>query len=192
MNIDFYHKYKHYEEKNLKKESTKYINAFISSFNDEEEIYSWVWSYLLDAKDKTRYEIFRDLIYPTLKKGFIENDFKSILWLGHFEQHLYGIAYIDNYFIGKNKSYFYKKCHTIDPNNKEVQNLLLETLIQRLQYSIHEWPSGILYGINGATYDECLEIESDLSLAKKLDKKQEYFSFLKDFENKLLAYKYKL
>jgi hypothetical protein len=49
-----------------------------------------------------------------------------------------------------------------DPTDHLSRRRLTDIIAGRLRYSLHELPSGVLYGRDGATPDECLELEQEL------------------------------
>jgi hypothetical protein len=49
-----------------------------------------------------------------------------------------------------------------DPADRGSRLRLIDKIAGRLRYSIHEVPSGILYGIDGASPEQCLELEKEL------------------------------
>lgn len=51
-----------------------------------------------------------------------------------------------------------------NPDNAQTQELLIQKLEEQFDYAVHEVPSGVLYGIKGATVIECQEWEMDLAL----------------------------
>lgn len=44
-----------------------------------------------------------------------------------------------------------------DPDDVRVQDQLIQTLATHFAYAVHELPSGVLYGADGATVAECQE-----------------------------------
>ncbi|HYH69016.1 MAG TPA: hypothetical protein VD866_30255 [Urbifossiella sp.] len=46
----------------------------------------------------------------------------------------------------------------VDPHDHDSRRRLVEHLAGRLRYSLHELPSGVLYGMDGATPEECREL----------------------------------
>jgi hypothetical protein len=50
----------------------------------------------------------------------------------------------------------------VDPTDHASRRRLLDLIAGRLRYSLHELPSGVLYGMDGATPDQCLELEHEL------------------------------
>ncbi len=81
------------------------------------------------------------------------------------------------------------KCYAHKPENNEVRLLLLKKIVSWLEFCQHEWPSGILYGMNGATLEQCQEIEHEVIFAKSLDREHRYAEFFVQFTEKLLEYK---
>ena len=59
-----------------------------------------------------------------------------------------------------------------DPEDAWTQDLLIEKMAQQFGYAVHEVPSGVLYGTNGATVAECQEWESDLALFREVVQKR--------------------
>src|SRR5262249_24513856 len=49
-----------------------------------------------------------------------------------------------------------------DPADQRSRQRLLETIAERLRYSLHEIPAGVLYGIDGASPQQCQELEEEL------------------------------
>lgn len=49
-----------------------------------------------------------------------------------------------------------------DPVDRRSRLRLINLVADRLRYSIHEVPSGVLYGIDGASPDQCQELEDEL------------------------------
>ena len=87
---------------------------------------------------------------------------------------------------------FYRKCHEIDPSMEEGNELLLQSILSWLSHCVHEWPSGILYGMDGASIAQCQEIRVEANFAKSLASKERELSFIDDFLVKLTEYELRL
>lgn len=61
-----------------------------------------------------------------------------------------------------------------------------------LEYTIHEWPSGVLYGADGATPEECNEILEATQELRRLDNSASCSSFASNVEEKTLRYRERL
>ena len=60
-----------------------------------------------------------------------------------------------------------------DPDDTRTQDLLIRTLAGHFAYAVHEVPSGVLYGVNGATVAECRKWEDDLALFHEVVQKRQ-------------------
>jgi hypothetical protein len=49
-----------------------------------------------------------------------------------------------------------------DPADHRARTRLVRLLADRLRYTLHELPTGVLYGIDGATPEQCDELELEL------------------------------
>ncbi len=196
MNIDHFHKFEDYIEKGLKKEASKSVRAFISSLDDQREAEAWVWEYLpklsKNRHSRVRHELFHEVIFPVLKTGYEDGEFKSTLWLGKLSQNLYQAEKLHEQLGWVTELDFYKKAYKLDPENDEVRMLLLDSIVSWLQYTEHEWPSGILYGNNGATLDQCQEIAVEVQRVLSMDKEYKYSEFIKQYNKKLCQYRARL
>lgn len=196
MKIEYYEKYEKELEAGLKKQATASVKLFVDSFKGEDEIQEWVWSYLLKLEKNRhcciRHELFINLIYPTLKKGFESEDYDSTLWLGKLVQNVYQTKGVFEELGSLVEMDFYKKCYEIDPQNVEGNKLLLDSILNWLSHCEHEWPSGILYGMNGATVEQCGEIREEANFALSLTSEQSDKEFIEQFLFKLNQYEKRL
>ena len=192
MNIEYFEKFEMELELGLKKKAAASVKQFVNSFENDDEIKSWVWSYLPKLEKNRhsciRYEIFIDLVYPVLKKGFESRDYNSTLWLGKLVQNVYQTKGIFEELGSNVEMDFFRKCHEIDPNVEEGNELLLQSILSWLSHCVHEWPSGILYGMDGASIEQCKEIRSEANFVKLLSSKERELSFINDFLVKLTEY----
>jgi hypothetical protein len=131
-------------------------------------------------------------LYPILKTGYENNDFACTLWLGKLAQNIYQAQKLHEELNWVSELSLYKKCHVIDPSNDEARLLLLKAIVSWLEYSEHEWPSGILYGNDGATVEQCDEISIEVQRVLKMDKEHIYSEFIKQYVKKLGEYRARL
>ena len=198
MNTEHYHRFLCFQDAGQKKQATKPLRHFIASFEDSKDIEKWVWANLnqlatnTNAHSRIRHEIFCELVYPTLKAGYGADDFTSTLWLAKLSQNLYQAPNIHQELAWVSEMALLYQCHALKPTDNEASRLLLKGIVKFLQYSEHEWPSGILYGKDGATLAQCEEIAAEVELALSLDKNTEYTVFLKRYTKKLAQYQAEL
>ena len=196
MNIDYFHKFEDYLEKGLKKEASRSLRAFISSVESQKEAEVWVWEYLpklsKNRHSRGRHELFHEIVFSVLKAGYDDGDFKSTLWLGRLSQNLYQAKKLHVQLGYVTELGFYNQAYALEPENDEVRVLLLDSIVSWLQYTEHEWPSGILYGNNGATLEQCDEIALEVQRALSMDKEHQYSEFIKQYNKKLCQYRVRL
>lgn len=192
MNIEHYTKFLNLQEKGLKKLATKELRAFIDSFSDQDEKSEWVWSWLPKLKknrhSRIRHELFSELIFPVLKNGYFENDFRSTLWLVKLNQNISQNHKADEELGWITNLDLLSKCHQLDPANDEARVLYIEAIVSQLAYYIHEWPSAVLYGNDGANLEQCEVLRADISLLSSLDQEKVCQNFINDFLEKLSEY----
>lgn len=196
MNINYYNEFLNCQSSGLKKKATESIRDFISSFENEEDIKNWVWENINDLNSnpssRIRHEIFHELIYPILKLGYLRDDFHSTLWLGKLIQNIYQTPKIHKELDWISGLELLRKAYTLKPKNDEARLLLLQCLVEWLHYSEHEWPSGILYGNDGATLEQCREISQEVELIIRLDKEHQHRELIKQYTEKLTQYRVKI
>jgi len=196
MNIEHFTKYLEFQDKGLKKQATKEIRLFIDSFSNENEKYEWVWGWLpkLEANrhSRIRHELFQEVIFPVLRKGYLESDFRSTLWLAKLIQNIYQNTKVHEELDWITNTSLLEKSHKLAPENDEARLLYLESIVSWLGYCIHEWPSGILSGNDGANLEQCQFMRKETEVVSSLDKEMIHQDFINDFLDKLCEYEARL
>lgn len=189
MKIELYEQFLFFKNCGRKAEAKVAVDAFTSSFNSMEETREWVYAFLATAKHrhKVRHEIYQRLIYPVLLEGYVRGDVQCILWLAETEQNLYAVKSVHASLKDKTGFALCREAYGLAPNAK-IGRKLLQKLIRWFDYAQHEWPSGILYGMDGADAHQCQEILEEVEFASKLDLDDEYTAYLADFKSKVLEY----
>jgi hypothetical protein len=67
-------------------------------------------------------------------------------------------------------------------------DIYLELKIRGIDYSIHEWPYGVLFGNDFASKYECKIILEELPFLYKLDRNKKYYEYINDYEGKVKEY----
>ena len=196
MDIEHYEKFKRELESGLKKQASVSVRLFVESFQGESDIANWVWAYLpkleKNGHSRIRHEIFINLVYPTLKKGFELGEYDSTLWLGKLIQNIYQTDGLFEELGSLVEMDFYKKCYEIDPNNNEGVSLLRSSILNWISYCEHEWPSGILYGADCATLEQCIIIKKEADFALSLTYTSDEKTYIERFLEKLSQYEKRL
>ena len=65
----------------------------------------------------------------------------------------------------------------------------MEQLQRWLAYTIHEWPSGVLYGSDGATHEQCEEILDAVGELRDLDEDGRFNALCDDVREKAMQYR---
>lgn len=195
-NIQHYHDYTEFREQGLKKQASKAVRSFIDSFATSDQITKWVWENLPTLEKnlhaRLRHELFAELVYPVLKAGYLSNDLQSTLWLGKLIQNLIQSESLWRELNWINEIDLYKKCLEIDPDHYESRRCLILALLNWLHQTEHHWPSGILYGMNGATLSQCEVIREEVELLFRLDLEQQHTAYLSQYLEKLETYRARL
>ena len=191
MDIKYYEEYLHYKKIGIKSKTKEFIDKFIGSFVNYEEKELWTREYLpkieFDSNGRIRNELFEEIIFPVLWNGYKNKNIELMVWLTKLSQNYYQNNRIWKKMDYKTDFEIIKKCYEIEPND-DVIDKYLEIIIREIDYSIHEWPYGILFGNNFATKDECKELLDKITFLRKLDRNEKYYEFINDYENKLKEY----
>jgi hypothetical protein len=170
------------------------LAAFLQSFNTSEEREQWTRTFLTTHiyGERVRHEIYAELIFPVLLAGSKRNDVWSLYWLAGTSQNLYRARELHEQVNFKGEIGFLKEAYAINHRSSEVREALLNSLLDYFRHASHEWPAGILWGMNGATLDQCDEIMSEVKFARQLDHERAHTSSLDEFEGKLIQYRERL
>ncbi|GMM67942.1 hypothetical protein MTsDn1_12370 [Alteromonas sp. MTD1] len=196
MNIEYYEIFEKELKAGLKKQAAVSVKKFVDSFRNHDEVTNWVWSYLPNLEKNRhnciRHEIFIHLVYPTLKEGFEVDDYNSTLWLGKLIQNVYQTKGVFEELGSLVDMDFYRKCYEIDSLNPEGRALLLGSILNWLSHCEHEWPAGILYGMDSATAEQCKEIRKEAKFALSIADENKDGRFIMLFLEKLNQYEERL
>ena len=189
MKADLYEQFVSLKNLGKKAEAKVAVNLFIASFETWEEKRVWVYSFLSAEEygHKIRHEIYETLVYPVLLNGYLEGDATSIVWLAKTATNLYALKSPHPSLKHKTDFALFKEAYKLEPN-EGVRAHLLNTLLNWFSFSQHEWPAGILYGMDGANIEQCEEILQEVEFARSLDIQRRHNSYFSDFEEKVHEY----
>ncbi|RCJ17389.1 hypothetical protein A6770_34080 [Nostoc minutum NIES-26] len=192
MELEYYKQDLHFKTVGLHSKAKQPLQQFIASFASIAEKEKWTREFL-EAKEyeysyKIRYELYEGVVFPALLSGYEKHDPWSVLWLARTAQNFYKVKHLHEQINFKTDYELLKECYLLDPSNAGLHKVLLSIQIRWLQYCIHEYPIGILYGINGATIDQCQEILSEIEFVKELDTQKTQEGFLNEVQSKVLEY----
>lgn len=191
MIIEKYYEFMDQENKGMKDEAKQRLSEFINSFSSFEEKEEWTYEYLSSLKKnhlRIRHELYESIIFPVLLYGFRKREINAMHWIVKTRNNLFSAQELYKEIDYISPDDIMQECHTMEPFNSEISETFLGMKIDFISYSQHEWPSGILYGANGASLEECYEIKDELMLIRNLDQDKKYEEYLNDYELKLELY----
>jgi hypothetical protein len=111
-----------------------------------------------------RTPLFERAVFPALLAGHRESLPGCARWLAGLAQHLYRCpACLSQLPAGVQSEFgLLRAAVRVDPTDHVSRRRLIDHIAGRLKHSLHELPSGVLYGMDGATPDECLELQAEL------------------------------
>lgn len=189
MNLELYDRFKMLQSCGKRAEAKDAIDQFILSFETIEEKRSFSeWFFSNDFDLMVRHELYKSVIFPVLLDGYRKKEPWSIRQLAKTAQNLYKAEFLWDQVDHATTLGLLREYARLCPNDSSARQDLLEELIKFFAHCEHEWPAGILYGMNGATNDECLELLSGVAEARELDSERKYAVYLDEFEIKLTSY----
>ncbi|GMO65553.1 MAG: hypothetical protein Ta2A_13630 [Treponemataceae bacterium] len=192
MNIEYFNEFLQNEKLGIKTKAKEFVNKFIQSFVNYREKELWTIEYLPKLEEngngRIRNELFEEIIFPVLLNGYNSKNISLMIWLAKLSQNYYQNKRIWMKMNYKSDTKILKECYAIEPNNTEIIDLYLELEINSINFSMHEWPSGILYGNDFATEDECKKLLQEIPFIHKLDRNKKYEKYLNEYENSVKEY----
>ena len=178
----------HLKNTGQKLEANRVMNEFIDSFTTEEEKDTWVDEFLKSGEygHQINHDLYARLVFPVLLKRYSRQERESMLWLAKTIQNLARNPSLLKQ-VGKGEYRLLLEAYTLLPD-EETRQKLLTSLYHDLEHAQHEWPAGILFGINGATSEECEEYLKDVAFARTLDDGG-HAEFLDTFEARVKTYR---
>ena len=175
-------------------EASLAIGRFAASFASEAERELWVRTNLPSlAADGARlpHELFTQVVLPVLLAGRDRRDPFALLWMAKLSDNFHSDTRLATE-VNYAPVAILDELLEVAPDHVEGRLLRLDTAINWLRFSVHEWPAGILYGMDGATLAECGEIRAEVAIARRIDVDKRFADFLDGFEAKLSDYEDRL
>jgi hypothetical protein len=117
-----------------------------------------------------RLPLFRSVIFPALHAGLEKSIPGSARWLAGFAQLLYKSPACSEQLpeIQRSEYGLLLRATQDDSTDARAKKRLLTIMRSRFDYVLHELPSGVLYGYDGATIKQCDELMEQLSDYERL------------------------
>jgi hypothetical protein len=111
-----------------------------------------------------RMPLFERAVFPALLAGHRAGLPGCARWLADLAQHLYRSPASRAQLPEDEQTELglLRAAVRQDASDHVSRRRLVAVLAERLRYSLHELPAGVLYGMDGATPEECLELEQEL------------------------------
>jgi hypothetical protein len=172
-----------------RKESKLAFRQFADSFSSAEQRDRWAREFLEKQEFfnrfdqfgiRVRQELFDEILWPFLRPGVEQHEPPCLYWLAGLQQNLLVPSYRD-YPADLSPICLLREALEVEPTSLPIRRALLAKLIDLFHYADHEWPSGILNGMDGANIDVLSEYERLIELARSLDLGGSYADTLNDF-----------
>ncbi|EKK01550.1 hypothetical protein RBSH_03111 [Rhodopirellula baltica SH28] len=108
--------------------------------------------------------LFRSVLLPALESAIAHRTPGAARWLAGFAQHIYKCSDLRPRLVDGTlaEHALLETALDHDPDDDHSRRKLLDLLVSRLNYTLHELPSGVLYGHDGASVDQCREMLEEL------------------------------
>jgi hypothetical protein len=111
-----------------------------------------------------RRPLFEHVLFPALAEALDAQTAGSARWLAGLSQHLYRCpSCVER--LGRDRASEWALLRSAvaqDPADIRSRQQLVRLIANHLRYTLHELPAGVLYGIDGATVEQCDELLAEL------------------------------
>jgi hypothetical protein len=142
-----------------------------------------------------RCPLFERILFPALVESLGAKSPGSARWLAGLSQHLYRCpACMER--LGRARSSEWALLQAAvahDPGDVRSRQQLIRVIANHLRYTLHELPSGVLFGTNGATVVQCDELLAELdefrSLVSVEGRTADYVPLVRECDHHFRSYK---
>jgi len=123
-----------------------------------------------------RIPLFERAIFPALREGFEKSSPGHARWLAGLLDLVYRSRTCREQLPERGEFGLLRAALRHDPLDLRSQTRLVQAFADQLRYSLHALPSGVLYGTDGASIEDCKELEKELDEFCQLIEGQENHS----------------
>ena len=161
----------------IRPQSMEALESFISALLELEPEHWHPWARdlamrVIDDQDQTdiRLPLFRSVLFPALHTGLHTSTPGTARWLAGFSQLLYKCPECSELLPENLRTEYGLLQRAVSDDGSDLRSKmrLLGRMRSHFEYALHELPSGILYGHDGATIEECGELLAELADYKRL------------------------
>lgn len=174
----------------LKAKARQIADELIQAYRDCPDP-EFVYAICETCGHKIDFLIWKAIVLPELQKGLADNP-RAIRGMIETIQNLYSsksdwesLEYITEEQLAI-------RLLQICPNDQWTRQRRTEQLRRWLSYTIHEWPSGVLYGADGATLEQCDEILDAVEELRGLDDARLSNDLCDEVKEKTIEYRSRL
>jgi hypothetical protein len=112
-----------------------------------------------------RAPLFERVVFPALLDGADRHETHCARWLGGMAQHLYRCPSCMQS-LGPDRSSelaLFRRALADNAEDRIARCSLIKVMASQFSYSLHELPSGVLFGHDGATPAQCGQLRSELA-----------------------------
>jgi hypothetical protein len=151
------------EEKNgVRTEALRLLDRFVGALLTQAPSLrrSWAMHIAATIVDEgidlpVRFPLFRRVLLPVLVDGVNRHESGCARWLAAFESMLYHSLPTGLSPELESRTGLLREAIRLDPSDKRALEQLIASEASYLDYTLHELPTGVLYGRNGATLEQC-------------------------------------
>ena len=163
--LSLWNQYLHEERSGVRRTALTRLDAFIAALLQEPSTVWTEWARALAAASAddsldvpVRMPLFRQVFLPALTAGVRHGEpgaARTLACFGHLLVH--GLP-TDLPPALEARAGLLREAVRVDPGDVRALNLLVEDEARYFTFTLHELPSGVLYGMNGATCEQCAEL----------------------------------
>ena len=131
----------------------------------EDEREAWSFRVARHAVDESlappiRMPLFREVLFPDLRDGMRRGHSGCARWLAGFAHLIQQSPDLGDQLPEHNRTEIglLRTALQLDSNDALARTRLIRSMLRYFDYTLHELPAGVLYGIDGANIEECREL----------------------------------
>lgn len=190
MNEDHFKKFETLLDAGRKVDAKRALEEFLASASSESDKENWVFANLpnlkLNRASRIRHEVFEEIVFPVLLRGFQQGYPWHQYWLGRLEQNLItskrhwsAVGYISD-------TELFRRAYLQESENDEYRKALLYSIMRKLDFCDHEWPAGLIGVESKQDFDE---LDADIAFADHLDREGTYSESLAEIAQHVSEYR---
>lgn len=152
-------------------EKLQALNVFLDSLvsSSTSDWFPWARSLAAEVLDKgkrlvIRRPLFERAVFPALLAGHLAELPGCARWLEALFDHLCHSPECQQQLPPAERTQrgLLRAALRHDPTDRKSRQRLIQLMTSQLRYSLHELPTGVLYGTDGASPDECQELQQEV------------------------------